>query len=82
MGGSAEGAGVVKRPNATEPRQGELRGARALVVFGYDLTNQYEGEIVRDDAEEPGLVIIRLDSGRYVLSTECQYRPLSKEPAS
>lgn len=58
------------------PRQGSYAGRRVAVVFGYDTSIQLRGEVVREDAEDPGRMIIRLDDGRYVLSTECQWRPL------
>lgn len=56
------------------PRQGGHLGRRVEVCFNYDATRTLGGEVVRDDAEEPGVEIIRLDDGRYVLTTECQYR--------
>lgn len=63
--------------SATEfPKQGKYINTRAEVVFGYDLSRRFGATIVRDDAESPGRMILRLDDGRYVLSTECQYRPL------
>jgi hypothetical protein len=33
------------------------------------------GEVVRDDIEAPYIMIIRLDDGRHVLATECQWQP-------
>jgi hypothetical protein len=33
------------------------------------------GTIVRDDNEPPWRTIIRLDDGRVVLASECQYSP-------
>ncbi|WP_260973634.1 hypothetical protein [Mycolicibacterium llatzerense] len=44
------------------------------MCFDLDTEATFGGEIVRDDAEPPGVTIIRLDDGRHVLSTECQYR--------
>jgi hypothetical protein len=55
------------------PKQGEWKGRNVLVCFEYDTTRTIPGTIVRDDEEEPGLLIIKLADGRYVLSTECQY---------
>jgi hypothetical protein len=55
------------------PRQGSHLYERVSVCFHYDTKNTIEGIIVRDDIEEPGVEIIRLSDGRYVLSTECQY---------
>ena len=58
------------------PAQGAYWGKRARVCFNYDTTKTVLGLIVRDDAEEPGVMIIKLDDGRHVLSTECQYQPV------
>lgn len=58
------------------PKQGSSLGKRVFVCFHYDATKFLEGEVVRDDSEEPGLTIIKLVDGRHVLSTECQYRPV------
>ena len=57
------------------PRQGSYLGKRVRVCFHYDTADWTSGTVVRDDAEEPGRTIIRLDDGRYVLATECQYTP-------
>lgn len=57
------------------PKQGSYAGTRAVVIFDYDSRYQHLATIVRDDAEEPGVMIFRLDDGRYVLSTECQWSP-------
>lgn len=57
----------------TFPEQGPFLNRRVQVCFDYDTTHILEGLVVRDDAEEPGRMIIMLDDGRYVLSTECQY---------
>lgn len=58
------------------PKQGAWVGMQVRVCFHYDTARTMPGLVVRDDAEEPGLMIIKLDDGRYVLSTECQWRPL------
>lgn len=64
------------------PKQGAFLGRRCKVVFDYDTSRQFSGRIVRDDAESPGRLIIQLDNGRFVLSTECQYSPdFSSRPA-
>lgn len=55
------------------PIQGSHAGKRVVVCFHYDTTHTVAGIIVRDDAEHPHLTIIRLDDGRTVLATECQY---------
>lgn len=55
------------------PKQGEYLGRRVQVIFNRDDTAALGGEIVRDDLDQPGRTIIKLDDGRYVLGTECQY---------
>lgn len=55
------------------PKQGAFLGARVRVCFDYDISYTVDGIVLRDDAEEPGRMIIQLDNGRVVLSTECQY---------
>lgn len=56
------------------PKQGSYLGRRVNVAFDYDTAHIVLGTIRRDDAEEPGRMIIELDDGRLVLSTECQYQ--------
>lgn len=56
------------------PKQGSLLNTRVKVCFHYVSSQTIEGTIVRDDEEEPGLLIIKLDDGRHVLATECQYQ--------
>ncbi len=55
------------------PAQGSFVGKRVHVCFHYDTSRKVEGTIVRDDGESPNVTIIRLDDGRHVLATECQY---------
>jgi hypothetical protein len=55
------------------PKQGAWLGMRVEVCFNYDVSKTIFGTIVRDDTEEPGRMIIKLDDNRFVLSTECQY---------
>lgn len=55
------------------PKHGEQLGNQVKVCFHYDTDNWIGGKIVRDDMEEPYLTIIRLDDGRHVLGSECQY---------
>lgn len=57
----------------TFPKQGSFLGRRVLVAFDYDKANAVHGTVRREDVEAPGRVIIELDDGRLVLSTECQY---------
>lgn len=56
------------------PRQGKWWGKTVRVCFNYDTSKTLLGVVVRDDEEEPGRMIIRLEDGRHVLSTECQYQ--------
>lgn len=58
------------------PKQGRYKNCRVQVCFDFDSSRKVEGTVIRDDAEEPGRMIIQLDDGRVVLSTECQYRPI------
>lgn len=62
------------------PKQGSFLHRRTKVCFNYDTESQVVGTIVRDDKTEPGVLIIMLDDGRVVLSTECQYSPLKEAP--
>lgn len=57
------------------PGQGILKGKRTSVCFHYDTSKRFNGTIVRDDVEAPFVTIIKLDDGRFVLSTECQHSP-------
>ncbi len=50
-------------------------GARVRVCFNYDASRYIGGEVVRNDRQEPGRMIIKLDDGRYVLATECMWSP-------
>lgn len=56
------------------PKQGTYLNKKCKVCFFYG-DETISGIIVRDDMEQPFLTIIRLDDGRHVLSTECQYSP-------
>ena len=55
------------------PKQGSMLGKKVWVCFHYDAMNILFGETVRDDVEEPYRTIFKLEDGRYVLATECQY---------
>jgi len=61
------------------PKQGKYKGRRVRVCFNYDASLEIMGTVIRDDAEEPGHLIIQLDDGRVVLATECMYSPLPAE---
>jgi hypothetical protein len=56
------------------PKQGELLGKQVRVMFDHDATTETSAQCVRDDMESPFLTIFRLLDGRYVTSSECQYR--------
>ncbi len=57
----------------TMPRQGSWLNKRVDVCFHFDTGHRLPGVIVRDDDEDPMVTIIRLDNGRLLLATECQY---------
>jgi hypothetical protein len=72
--------GVSKYVGADHfPKQGAWLNCRVKVCFHYDTRRTFSGTIVRDDMDGDGVMILRLDDGRHVLATECQYTP---EPAS
>lgn len=54
-------------------------GDRVSVCYKYDTSRCHEGVIVRDDMEAPGETIIKLDNGRYLRATECQYSVKKEE---
>ncbi|MDB5244549.1 MAG: hypothetical protein JWN18_419 [Parcubacteria group bacterium] len=58
------------------PEQGIYLGKKVRVCFSYDKSRTIDGTVVRDDIEDPGHTIIKLEDGRHVLATECQYQPL------
>ena len=57
------------------PKQGEFLNKKTDICFHYDTSKTLGGQIVRNDIEEPFVTIIRLDDGRHILDTECQYSP-------
>lgn len=62
------------------PDQGSHLGAAVEVCFHYDTDHTLKGRVVRDDNTAPGVLIIALDNGRFVLASECQYRILRYGP--
>lgn len=61
------------------PKQRSDIGYRRVVVcFHYDTEQELLATVVRDDDEEPFVMILLLDDGRYVLATECQWRPIPR----
>lgn len=72
--------GCVSNVTATTfPKQGDDVGRLFSVVFHYDTTKPLLAVCVRHDTEEPYVMIFRLENGRHVLGTECQYQPLMAE---
>lgn len=61
----------------TFPRQSMQLRKRVRVIFHYVGAPECAGVIVRDDEEAPYRTLIRLDDGRTVEGTECQYSPTS-----
>lgn len=61
------------------PKQGLYKSSRVRVCFNYEAGRSIDGTVLRDDAEEPGRMIIQLDDGRVVLTTECMWSPLPTE---
>lgn len=55
------------------PKQGDYLDARVNVIYNYDTTIKESGTIIRDDIEEPFRTVIKLDDGRILLGSECQF---------
>ena len=55
------------------PKQGPFLGKTVDGCFDYDFKRILKGTVIREDAEEPGLMLIQLYDGRVVRSTECMY---------
>jgi len=58
------------------PEQGAWLNRKVKVCFNYDTSKTILGTIIREDVSGAGLMIINLDNGRTVMSTECQYQLL------
>lgn len=58
------------------PKQGSFLGKKCSVCFNYNDSQVIPGVIVRDDIEDPGTTLIKLEDGRIVNATECQYQPV------
>lgn len=58
------------------PKQGGDLGKKVNVCFNYESNKIIKGKVVRDDIEEPYLMLFQLEDGRVVRSTECHYMPL------
>ena len=64
------------------PKQSDNVNRRVIVCYNFDPSKSHEGTIIRDDMTEPGKMIIKLDNGRVLLSTECMYhyaKPVTAE---
>ncbi len=55
------------------PAQRDSLGKEVQVCFNYDTSKILTGKIIRDDLEDPYVILIQLSDGRIVLDTECQY---------
>lgn len=65
-------------PNISDtkfPKQGRYLNKPMRVLFNYS-DPELRGMMVRDDMEEPFISIIKLEDGRHVLTSECQYSPV------
>ena len=60
------------------PEQSNLVGKRVEVCYHYGRLVSI-GTCIRDDKTEPYRTIFKLDNGRVLLASECQYAPLSKD---
>lgn len=60
------------------PKQSAYVNRRCKVTFRFDTSKYIPGTIIRDDREEPFETLIRLDDGRIILATECQYSVCSE----
>lgn len=66
--------GCVATITATNfPKQTQYVNRRCKVCFHYDTSLEIPGTIIRDDSEEPFETLIKLDDGRTVRASECQY---------
>lgn len=66
--------GVVANITADKfPKQSDKINRRVSVCYHLDISKCQKGIVVRDDIEAPHVTIFKLDNGRYVLATECQY---------
>lgn len=55
------------------PKQTSHVNRRCRVSFNYDISRYICGTIIRDDSEAPFETLIKLDDGRTIRATECQY---------
>jgi len=59
------------------PKQSAELHKRVWVAFHFNY--KVEGEVVRDDVQDPFLTIIKLKDGRFVLGSECSYTFMMEE---
>ena len=52
-------------------------GRRVMVCFDYDIANAQPGTIVADEPIMP--TVIQLDTGEFVLGTQCQWRVMTQK---
>lgn len=57
------------------PQQSGLVGSRARVMFGGERP-ELLGTVVRNDADGKLVTVIRLDDGRHILGSECEFWPV------
>lgn len=57
------------------PKQGTTQGRRVKVAFG-NCDRRLLGVCVRCDTEAPFQAVIKLDDGRFILGSECQFSAL------
>ena len=55
------------------PEQGKLLGMPVKVTFHNNIQEIADGEVVRNDVEDPYRTIIKMADGRYVMANECQF---------
>ena len=55
------------------PKQSKHLYERCEVIFHYNTSRKICGTVIRDDEEEPYETLIRLDDGRTIRGTECQF---------
>lgn len=74
----ADGSVVLGHESGSysEAQQGSYLNRRTRVAFHGQISQAIGGTIVRDDMEDPYKIVIKLDAGRFVFSTECLYQPV------
>lgn len=57
-----------------KPKQSDWLNRKVVVCYNYETDKTENGVIVRCDEVQPGIMLIQLESGFILRSTECQYR--------